>query len=489
MMTEKAYVGSLKILIEEFQRSMIKAATEGRLRGKEDAQSIIRLLKRVFCNVEEILGIQQETLQKFVAEFNKWPGPMSVTQIFVDLAPKLRSYSTYVNNYDSAIEALATLNRTTNFREIHSEIQRRPNCNLGLEMLLIMPVQRIPRYELLLKQLQKLTSPEHRDAATLPSVIKIIEDTATHINEEKRKSETKEQLYSLQRKIKDCPDLLVEGRTLVYKGKLNTFGTRLSAVFKNKRAVYLFTDIVIVTAQTLSGQFCEDFSPLKDVQVVDSVEEGQFVVLFLSSTGRTRRRYQFTAENDTTKAYWLQQFSKFTAQNRRNTQEFIESMSQQASALAAVSSGATSPQVRRALSNPAKVTAVQSSSSSPNLAVKTVGVRPPNQVTAGPLKVTAASELSSPQPQAPPPTGPVRSASASSGLNVKQAITRPPQQQVGSGSAAPKVSFQMPYARLSRFCDFSVSLTLCCIALPPPVLAPPRLLRRCGYRNRIPRLR
>lgn len=125
-----------------------------------------------------------------------------------------------------------------------------------------------------------MTPPEHRDYATLPGVIKLIEDSATHINEEKRKSEAKEMLYSLQRKVRDCPDLLAEGRVFVYKGKLNTTGHRLSAVFKNKRSVYLFTDMLMVTSQTLSGTFCEDWALLKDIQVIDSVEDSRTTRFF-----------------------------------------------------------------------------------------------------------------------------------------------------------------------------------------------------------------
>jgi hypothetical protein len=466
MMTEKAYVGSLRTLVDEFQKPLLKAATEGRLRGKEDAASITRLLRRVFSNVEDILLFQQDILQQLVTEFNKWPGPMSVTQIFMDMAPKLRNYSTYVNNYDSAIEALATLSRSTNFREMHSEITRRPHCNLGLEMLMIMPVQRIPRYELLLKQLQKMTPPEHRDAATLPAVIKIIEDTATHINEEKRKSEAKEQLYSLQRKIRDCPDLLTVGRTLVYKGKLNTVGNRLSAVFKNKRGVYLFTDMVMVTAQNLSGQICEDWSPLKDVQVIDSVEEGQFILLFLSTTGRTRRRYQLLAESDSIKAYWLQHFNKFTSQNRRNTSEFIETMSAHAATLASASSqpnagtavSNVSKPLGRSESSPGKAPSIQASSSSPSLNKRTSAPRPANQNVAFKLpSSTVETKVASPPvsprvaqpvpPNAAPPTaappGPVRSQSASDGLNKNVVQNR--SNSSGASPAHSKVNFQLPY--------------------------------------------
>jgi hypothetical protein len=76
---------------------------------------------------------------------------------------------------------------------------------MGLEMLLISPVQRIPRYELLLKQLFKLTPAEHKDHGLLPEAIKCLSETAAYINEEKRSAESKEALYMLQRKIAGCP--------------------------------------------------------------------------------------------------------------------------------------------------------------------------------------------------------------------------------------------------------------------------------------------
>ncbi len=51
---------------------------------------------------------------------------------------------------------------------------------------LIMPVQRIPRYQLLLRELDKVTEEGHPEKQHLGEALQKIEHIAKHVNEEKR---------------------------------------------------------------------------------------------------------------------------------------------------------------------------------------------------------------------------------------------------------------------------------------------------------------
>lgn len=54
---------------------------------------------------------------------------------------------------------------------------------------MILPIQRIPRYELLLKELLKYTATDHKDRENLESSLAKVKDVAERINEGKRNDE------------------------------------------------------------------------------------------------------------------------------------------------------------------------------------------------------------------------------------------------------------------------------------------------------------
>ena len=73
--------------------------------------------------------------------------------------------------------------------------------NMSLSDLLIMPIQRIPRYVLLLRELNKFTPEGHVDRDDLLRVSGIIASIANHINETKRQREALLRMAELDRNI------------------------------------------------------------------------------------------------------------------------------------------------------------------------------------------------------------------------------------------------------------------------------------------------
>lgn len=61
--------------------------------------------------------------------------------------------------------------------------------NQTLNSLLIQPVQRIPRYVLLLNELEKNTHPSHPDYSCIQDAALELKKTADFINESKKQSE------------------------------------------------------------------------------------------------------------------------------------------------------------------------------------------------------------------------------------------------------------------------------------------------------------
>ena len=71
------------------------------------------------------------------------------------MADFLKMYTQYVNGYDNAMATINRLNKKKTFKKFLETKQR--EIGQSLMSYLIMPIQRIPRYVLLLKELIKNT--------------------------------------------------------------------------------------------------------------------------------------------------------------------------------------------------------------------------------------------------------------------------------------------------------------------------------------------
>lgn len=115
---------------------------------------------------------------------------------------------------------------------------------LDLSSLLIQPIQRIPRYRLLLEDIIKNTDPGHPDYSSTTSALETIKEVAVKVNEEVRKFENLKKMAEVRKlfgKVKEVKDLITESRYYIYEGPLYKVCRR-----KNKRFYFvLFNDLLI----------------------------------------------------------------------------------------------------------------------------------------------------------------------------------------------------------------------------------------------------
>jgi hypothetical protein len=79
--------------------------------------------------------------------------------IFLKMAPFLKMYTAYSNKYEEGINTFNTmLKKNEKFAALIKEQQAASGLTNGLFDLLIQPIQRVPRYSLLLKDLINHTS-------------------------------------------------------------------------------------------------------------------------------------------------------------------------------------------------------------------------------------------------------------------------------------------------------------------------------------------
>jgi hypothetical protein len=230
--TELTYVFNLKTLITEYKTPLMKM----KIISDNEAATI-------FGNVDMIYNINQQILNSVHAEFMKWP-ICNLGAAFKIIAPFLKTYTDYINGYDIGSQMVQDLmSSNKKFADFTNTVYTRRN--LSIQSLLVLPVQRLPRYKLLFQQLLEKTVPNHVDFQDLNYCLKLVTDLSAFVNEKKRTLDLSSSLVSLQRKLDArFKNLLQPYRQFQRKGKLQVACSR--KLLDEWAYVYLFNDMILV---------------------------------------------------------------------------------------------------------------------------------------------------------------------------------------------------------------------------------------------------
>jgi len=121
----------------------------------------------IFGKVPEILSIHSKFLEDLRHRITSWsPLETTIGDLFELFGEKhcFEIYLSFVDNWFESKQMLKQLAREKPlFQKFLEQKSREHKLKLSLDELMISIIQRIPRFELLLKQLLKNTSKEHKD--------------------------------------------------------------------------------------------------------------------------------------------------------------------------------------------------------------------------------------------------------------------------------------------------------------------------------------
>mmetsp|Transcript_8901 Transcript_8901/g.13292 ORF Transcript_8901/g.13292 Transcript_8901/m.13292 type:complete len:532 (-) Transcript_8901:181-1776(-) len=177
---------------------------------------------------------------------------------FVKYADYLKIYTEYINHYAEVINTLSELRKQKKFTNFIRGARK--SAKMEITSYLIQPVQRIPRYVLLLKELKKYTWPEHEEYENLVKALSKAKEIALHVNERKRQIEHMSKTLEVQQKITGEFDSLIKpGRKMIREDKLIKVTTGLfNSIKRKERIMFLFSDLLMWT--TTSYQYRDRMS-------------------------------------------------------------------------------------------------------------------------------------------------------------------------------------------------------------------------------------
>lgn len=260
--TERKYVDDLKLVREIFLRPMRE---RGLLKDTD--------IRALFGNLEELISINSVILGELVELMKNWGPKTLIGPLFVQTAPFLKSYMPYCSNYQHALQTLNRLRGQERFMQFLGRAESDPRCcGLQLVSFLITPVQRIPRYELLLRELRKTTRVEDPDYEQLSSALQALKGIAEFVNEGIRTYERSERVFRIQQVLSGYDMLIQPGRICLKEGSLFESKGGGSA---RLRHVFLFNDILVVTSKSrMSFSEKYNFKYLTDLRQAEIIPKG-----------------------------------------------------------------------------------------------------------------------------------------------------------------------------------------------------------------------
>ncbi|KAK2724110.1 hypothetical protein QYM36_002450, partial [Artemia franciscana] len=192
-----------------------------------------------------------------------------ISKAFISTGPFLKLYSAYAQDYERIIARLEALKKTRkDFLCFLLRQESRPEVGCKLESLLITPIQRIPRYKLLLSELLSLCNEDDRGYFHgLKAALSNIEIVANHLNMSICRHDDIKRMVELQKRLQDNdPQIIAPGRKIVYEGKVLKISK--TGCGKQERYIYLFNDVLMYTKKKQNnGLECCCLLPLKECTV------------------------------------------------------------------------------------------------------------------------------------------------------------------------------------------------------------------------------
>ncbi|CRL08681.1 CLUMA_CG021419, isoform A [Clunio marinus] len=150
----------------------------------------------LFGQLELIHNINNELLTRLENDSD------DVAGAFLKLAPFFKIYSVYAFDYRNSLLLLQTLTtKNVAFRSFLEKAESRPEVQQKLNSLLITPIQRVPRYRLLLQQVLLYTSPADSDYKMIQESIRQIESSINHINSVVEDQENIQRMLNIQNSL------------------------------------------------------------------------------------------------------------------------------------------------------------------------------------------------------------------------------------------------------------------------------------------------
>ncbi|MDP2437551.1 MAG: hypothetical protein Q8P67_17550 [archaeon] len=261
--SEASYNSSLRECLELYHRPLT------RLVGQPDTVISSSEIEAIFLNLQSIHAISSRFLDQLTTRHAQWPAVQTFADLFLAqglLEDVTREYASYTLNYGHAIQALEALctERPRLKQFFASQSQLSASSHSNPVTFLIMPIQRLPRYRMLLVELLKHTEETHVDFHNIHSALDQVARATMSINHSKKQHEdiikAKADLQNLARHLSDPLEALPSGQPRELHAIYDLVAHPTDRASEPVR-IYLFSDFLIESIPAEPNNFSSSSAP------------------------------------------------------------------------------------------------------------------------------------------------------------------------------------------------------------------------------------
>lgn len=290
---------------------MVKEIFEAPLRDPNAEKPIIELedVKIIFAHLDPIVAYNTMFYEKLRKEIegDNWNTDTTVLgPMFCELAHFLKSYSMYINNFEAACRLIEKLSeKKPRFKEFLRSAKDDPRTgSKGIIDFLIMPVQRIPRYNLLLADFLKHTKEDHPDRQAIEKALSLIREVADFINEAKAAQDDYVHVSDLQSRLTNTGYNLLRGKRKLIREE-DSICVKIDGLndpLQDEALFLFFSDCILFGVKTRkkidvkNWIWLQEMAPMDDVELMSfaSVSENCIILTYDMDRVNERRKEETT---------------------------------------------------------------------------------------------------------------------------------------------------------------------------------------------------
>lgn len=240
--SEEKYMNSLKCVINYY---ILPARQKGLISKNEE--------DRLFGSIENIALFSAKLHSSLFAVLNNnfLRNQTKIADIFLKMMPFFKLYIPYLNNYDLSIQLLEKLRKTPKIATFLKEREFTAESELqDLSSMLIKPIQRLPKYVLLFKDLKKNTEESHPDYNNICNALSGIEQMNKEYNSGMREHLKKNKIFELQEKFGSSTFIILDPQREFVEEEAVSI---IIKDFPTNAICYFLTDMLLISERVLEA--------------------------------------------------------------------------------------------------------------------------------------------------------------------------------------------------------------------------------------------
>jgi len=235
--TERTYVTCLSKLIELYYYPLSKYLTHAMTDNDRN---------KIFSGLLNIYKLHKTLIVALEERLSHWNDRQKIGDIFVELSPTFMLYTQFTTKYETAIETFNQQSKNLLGNILYLRRKDPYTHHHTLNSFLIMPIQRIPRYKLLLEGVLKYTEESHPDYTNLCNAVAEMEKIADYLNSKITERQNFHKMKLISQKVIGVRDLIQPNRKYIGEFSIKH---RVNSTTQEDCILILFNDLVLHCVQ------------------------------------------------------------------------------------------------------------------------------------------------------------------------------------------------------------------------------------------------